>query len=247
MIALIVTSNTYRQACEYDGAKAAVDPENRLLWRMNRKRLDAEELRDSVLAAVGTLNLEIGGPSVRIPLEPEVYDTIFTESEPDNLWPTTADTRQHTRRSLYLFRKRNVRLPMMAVFDQPDMMTSCAARGQTVHALQALTLVNGSFMRTQSFALARRILSDTSDASDARRRIDRLFTLTLGRPTRSDELKATQKFLTDQRAILRARAAGGEKLALPGDRPKGIDAAQFAALSDLCLAVLNMNEFMYVR
>jgi len=244
MIALIVTSSAYRQACEDDRAKAAIDPENRLLWRMNRKRLDAEELRDSILAAVGSLNLEVGGPSVRIPLEPEVYDTIFTEFEPDNLWQTTTDARQHTRRSLYLFRKRNVRLPMLAVFDQPDMMTSCAARGQTVHALQALTLVNGRFMRAQSYALARRI---ASDLPDDRGRIDRLFTLTLGRPPSSAELKATQQFIVEQTAILRSRLSRKENIALPEDRPRNVDAAAFAALSDLCLSTLNLNEFIYVR
>ena len=88
----------------------------------------------------------MGGPSVRVPLEPEVYDTIFTEGEPDNLWPVTPDPRQHTRRSLYLLRKRNVRLPMLVAFDAPDMMSSCAARGESVHALQALTLMNSDFM-----------------------------------------------------------------------------------------------------
>src|SRR5439155_20743021 len=100
----------------------SIDPENRLLWRMNRGRLDAEALRDGVLAAAGTLNLEMGGPPVRVPLEPEVYATVFTEGEPDDLWPVTPDPRQHARRSLYLLHKRNVRLPRLAGFHQPDLM-----------------------------------------------------------------------------------------------------------------------------
>ncbi len=264
IIHLLVTSNTYRQACQFDSAKAVVDPDNRLLWRMNRKRLDAESLRDSILATVGTLNLEIGGPSVRIPLEPEVYDTIFTEFEPDNLWPTTPDPRQHTRRSLYLFRKRNVRLPMLAIFDQPDMMSSCAARGQTVHALQALTLVNSEFMRKQSYLVARRILADTGSRQSAgtrarvgsrsalektgdRDRIERLFVLALGRPPHADELKSTERFLGQQTALIRSRIARKEPVAVPADLPSQGDLASYIALSDLCLATLNLNEFMYLR
>ena len=245
MIGLIVTSSVYRQACLFDRKKAAIDPDNRLLWRMNRKRLDAEALRDSILATGGTLNLEIGGPSVRVPLEPEVYDTIFTESEPDNLWPPTPDTRQYTRRSLYLLRKRNVRLPMLTVFDQPDMMSSCAARGQTVHALQALTLINSDFMRAQSLILAKRLLADAPGSE--RRRIDRLFSLALDRPPTADELRATQKFLADQTAILRGRIAGGEAIPMPEGTANVKDRAAFLAIADLCLATLNLNDFLYLR
>ena len=87
---------------------------------MNRRRLEAEAIRDSILAAAGSLNRELGGPSVKVPLEPEVYDLIFTEGEPDGLWPVTPDATQHTRRSIYLFNKRNVRLPLLEAFDQPD-------------------------------------------------------------------------------------------------------------------------------
>jgi len=243
-IRLIVSSNTYRQACLFDAVKSKIDPDNRLLWRMNRKRLDAEEMRDSILTAAGTLNLQIGGPSVRIPLEPEVYDTIFTESEPDNLWPTTQDARQHTRRSLYLFRKRNVRLPMLAVFDQPDMMSSCAARGQTVHALQALTLVNSEFMRKQSLVFADRIYADRPAA--AADRLDRLFLLAFGRHARYDEMQATKRFLRDQTEILRGRIARHE-LSPPKSFPKSADPPSYLAFADLCLATLNMNEFLYIR
>ena len=92
---------------------------------MNRQRLDAEAIRDAVLAVSGELTEQsaeqLGGPSIKVPLEPEVYDTIFTEYEPDNLWPVHPDPRQHTRRSLYLIRKRNVRLPLLVAFDaRPD-------------------------------------------------------------------------------------------------------------------------------
>src|SRR5205085_12662265 len=106
---LIVLSATYRQSSRTTDWKInpqLIDPDNRLCWRMNRRRLEGEALRDALLAAAGTLNRQLGGPSIRVPLEPEVYRLIFTEGEPDGLWGVTPDPRQHTRRSLYLFAKR---------------------------------------------------------------------------------------------------------------------------------------------
>jgi hypothetical protein len=242
---LMVTSNAYRQASSPEPRKAKVDPENRLLWRMNRQRLDAEALRDSVLQAAGTLNPKMGGPSVRVPLEPEVYATIFTEGEPDNLWPVTPDPREHTRRSLYLLHKRNVRLPMLAVFDQPDMMSSCAARGESVHALQSLTLTNSDFMRAQSAAFALRLIDDCR--GDRARMLDRLYLLTQGRPPRPAERAATERFLRDQSTIIRERLTRGEPVTrLPGTKA-AVGDAEAAAWVDLCLAAFNLNDFMYLR
>ena len=120
----------------------------------NRRRLEAEAIRDSVLVAAGTLNPQVGGRSVKVPLEPEVYDLIFTEGEPDGLWPVTPDATQHTRRSIYLFNKRNVRLPMLESLDQPDTLNSCAVRPVSTFAPQALILMNGPFAQEQGKALA---------------------------------------------------------------------------------------------
>ncbi|MGL4551387.1 MAG: DUF1553 domain-containing protein, partial [Gemmataceae bacterium] len=120
---LIVTSDAYRQGSA--GAAKTQDPDNRLLSRMNRRRLEGEALRDAVLSASGQLAAWVGGPMVRTPLEPEVYELIFTEGEPDGLWNVTPDRREHGRRSLYLFNKRNVRQPLFEAFDQPDTLSSC--------------------------------------------------------------------------------------------------------------------------
>src|SRR5262245_8825123 len=157
----ILLSNAYRQASAVDDTKAKLDPDNKLLWRRNRQRLDAETIRDSVLASAGNLTEQLEGPSIRVPLEPEVYDQIFTEYEPDNLWPVHPDPRQHTRRSLYLIRKRNVRLPLLVAFDAPDLMSSCGARSVSVHALQSLTLLNSDFMLSQSRILTERLWKET--------------------------------------------------------------------------------------
>jgi hypothetical protein len=113
----------------------------RLAQRGERRRLEVEAWRDAMLAAAGTLNRLIGGAKVRVPLEPEVYDLIFTESEPDGLWKVTPDERLHTRRTLYQFAKRNVRQPLLEAFDQPDGMLSCSRR-ETRQTMQGCLLAN---------------------------------------------------------------------------------------------------------
>lgn len=229
MHALIVTSNAYQQSSAFNTKYARLDPENRSLWRQNQKRFDAEALRDSILAASGMLNLEMDGASVRVPLEPEVVDTIFTEAEPDNLWAVHPDPKQHTRRSLYLVRKRNVRLPLLAVFDMPDRMLSCAVRGQSVSALQSLTLLNSPFMQQQSRELARLLLRTEPKVE---KRITALFLRTLNRPPTEPERQKTRRFLHDEHKILSRRAESNREA---------------TAWTDLCLALFNLNDFVAIR
>lgn len=252
MHALMVLSNTYQQTHSNDAVKEKLDPDNKLLWRMNRQRLDAEALRDAVLAVNGTLTEQMGGPSIRVPLEPEVYDQIFTEYEPDNLWPVHPDVRQHTRRSLYLVRKRNVRLPLLVAFDAPDLMSSCGARAVSVHALQSLTLMNSEFMLTQAKALAIRLFNETAGMKAGReateiKMIARLSELALGRLPKPAEVQATRAFLKDQAAIIQGRIARGEKVAGLNNAPNTFAPATVAAWIDLCLATFNLNEFVYVQ
>ena len=190
---LIVTSSAYRQSSAPDEAKAKIDPQNRLVWRMNRKRFDAEMIRDAALQVAGTLNPEIGGPPVKIPIEPEVYDLIFTESERDGLWPVNHDPNVRNRRGVYLYNKRNVRLPLLAAFDQPDEITSCPVRPVSTHALQALTLFNSDFMQEVSQAFAAR-LEKTCGANRACR-IDTAWRLALSRRPRPSETKLASEFL----------------------------------------------------
>ncbi|MFN0083763.1 MAG: PSD1 and planctomycete cytochrome C domain-containing protein [Blastocatellia bacterium] len=242
----ILLSNAYQQASTIDDAKARIDPENSLFWRMNRQRVDAEALRDSVLSVAGTLTEQMGGPSIRVPLEPEVVDTVFTESEPDNLWPVHPDPRQHARRSLYLIRKRNVRLPLLVAYDAPDMMSSCGARAVSVHALQSLTLMNSEFMLGQSRALAERLMKEAAGGTDTAR-ITRLYQLAFARKPLPAELRAARQFLRGQTALLRERIARGEPVAALADPARGVDPARAAAWVDLCLATLNLNEFVYLN
>ena len=212
---MIVLSSAYRQSAEIDPAKAERDPDNKLYWRAHRRRLEAETIRDSVLAASGGLNRDLGGQPVRIPIDPEIYDLIFTEAEPDNLWPVTPDEAQHRRRSLYLLNRRTVRLPLLANFDQPDTMTSCAVRPTSTHALQALTLINGPFIQAQSKAFADRLAAACGD--DGACQAKQAYLFALAREPSAEEAKLAEEFLAD-----------GE-----------------TRLSDFSLALLNRNEFVY--
>ncbi len=189
---MIVLSNAYQQSAAIDSTKAKIDPENKLYWRMNRRRLEGEAIRDSVLAVAGGINLRAEGPPVRVPIEKEVYDLIFSEFETDNLWPLLPDKNEYARRSLYLLNKRTVRLPMLANFDQPDAMTSCPMRQTSTHALQALSMLNSDFMNQQARVFAARVTADCG--SDATCRIKRAYQLALSRSPSTAESAMARDF-----------------------------------------------------
>jgi hypothetical protein len=212
---LMVTSATYRQASNTKHGLAA-DPDNTMLWRMNRRRMEAEGLRDAMLAASGELNPKPGGPGVLVPIEKEVEDLIFTEAEVVDLWPETLDPAEHARRSLYLFRKRNVRYPMFDAFDAPDTQSACPQRPISTHAPQALVLMNSDFAIDRARALADRVRT----AGDIDAAVRNLYRRVLGREPSTRELAQAREFLE----------SGGV-----GD-----------SWLDLALAMLNRNEFLYV-
>ncbi len=241
---LMVLSSTYQQRSQVRNPQAEkVDLANRWLWHMNRRRLEAEALRDGVLAVAGTLNPKVGGPSVRVPLEPEVYDLIFTEGEPDGLWLVTPDEKEHTRRTLYLFNKRNVRLPLLEAFDQPDTLNSCPVRPVSTFAPQALILLNGPFMQEQSKAFAARLLRE--NGAKPERLIDQAYQRALNRSPRRSERAFSLAFLSEQSEFLRDRLRARLPVQVPPSAEE-IDPALAAALVDFCLALLNSNEFVYL-
>jgi hypothetical protein len=213
---MIVTSSVYLQSALPDKEHEAIDPDNRLYWRMNRKRMEGETLRDAILSVSGNLNPKMGGRPVRVPIEPEVYDLIFTEYERDGLWPVNPDKNVQNRRSIYLYNKRSVRLPLLTSFDQPDAITSCPMRPVSTHALQALSLFNSNFMQEQSRALAARLRNECRKDSRVCE-VNTAWKLALARTPSRAEQKLAKKFF----------AAGG-------------------SLPDMCLALLNRNEFVYV-
>ena len=217
------------------------DPENTLLWRMNRRRLNAEGLRNALLAVSGELNDKMGGPGVLPPIEKEVEELIFTEAEVVDLWPETLDPREHLRRSLYLFRKRNVRYPLFEAFDVPDMQNPCPARNSSTHALQPLMLLNSDFALDPAKGLADRVFRESGSTAAAR--LDLAWRLVLCRvPTREADL--ARSFLSSQAELLRPRDP--KTLVVPSAVPTDLSLAEAAAWVDLAQALLNRSEFVYV-
>ena len=240
---LMVTSAAYRQTSRPDDPPSKDDPENTLVWRQAKQRLDAEGLRDAMLVATGELNPKMGGPGVLVPIEQELRVLIFTEAEVVDLWPVTPDSTEHARRSLYLFRKRNVRYSMFDAFDAPDTQSACPQRQVSTHALQALVGLNGDFAVSRAKALAGRLYREAAESREAR--IDRAYRVVLCREPEPGELRQASSFLDAQAKAIRTSSTG-RKLAEPTFVPKATDPADAAALVDFCLAMLNRNEFLYI-
>jgi hypothetical protein len=192
---LIVNSSTYQQssAAPADAAfKAAVeakDPENRLLWRFNRRRLEAEEIRDEILSVSGQLSLKVGGPSVMVPIDKGLVNQLYKPSQ----WAPPKDPAEYNRRSVYLLVKRNLELPFMQAFDAPDGSVSCARREASTHAPQALEMLNGDLTNANADALAKRL--ETEAGPDIHKQIDLGYRLITGRAARPKELQVALDFL----------------------------------------------------
>lgn len=189
---LILLSNTYQQASAANPPKLATekDPANKLLWQFPRRRLDAEQLRDTMLAASGMLNSRRFGPSVIVPIEPELVNLLYKPSQ----WAVTPDASEHMRRSIYVFHKRNMRLPFLEVFDSPDALLSCARRESSTHAPQGLELLNGTVTQQVSEAMAKRLAKEAGPSRS--KQIDHAFRLALSRPPNQKEREASLRFLS---------------------------------------------------
>jgi len=222
---LILLSNAYRQSSRFDEQAAAKDPENRLLWRMNPRRLEAEPLRDSVLAVSGKLNSEMFGPGIYPRIDPDV---INTGSRPR--WPLDAKDDQSTwRRSVYIFVKRSVLLPLIEVFDCPATVVSGPTRAVSTVSPQALALMNNEFVLQQAFFFAERVAKEAG--ADRRAQVVRAFEIALNRPPNAKEIEWSMSFLKSQ-----ADGYAQRKDERPGA----------SALRDFCHAIINLNEFVYV-
>ncbi|MGH7292760.1 MAG: DUF1553 domain-containing protein, partial [Myxococcota bacterium] len=152
---LIVMSATYRQAGGVEPASPVMrNPEAAaqkvsLYAHFPRRRLTGEQLRDSMLMAAGRLNLKPLGESVRLPLPPEVSETLLK-----NQSKVTADASEHDRRSIYVFSRRNLRYPLFDLFDRPDARMSCGRRNESTTAPQSLMLFNSAFSLSMAQSLA---------------------------------------------------------------------------------------------
>ena len=187
---LILLSSAYRQSgiSPLEKVAAEKDPEDALLWKFSHRRLEAEELRDSMLAIAGRLNLKIGGPSNMVPIDP---DLVLMLKRPQ-YWVPTRDKSEYDRRTLYGIYKRNLRLPFIDVFDGPDTLLSCARREQSTHAPQALELLNGRLSNELAAVFAERLLKERASA-DAR--VDYAWRLATGRPPSPKERAIAAQYL----------------------------------------------------
>ncbi len=187
----IMLSNTYRQSSRTTTSEHAekIDPSNRLLWKFNRRRLQAEEIRDALLAVSGRLNKEMYGESIILPVEEEMVNLLYDPKQ----WAVTKDQRQQDRRSVYLIAKRNLRLPFMETFDQPTLQNSCGRRESSTHAPQALELLNGDIANDLAVAFAQRLQSETNNLAQAQ--IEKAWMLIAGRPPAEQELELAKRFL----------------------------------------------------
>ena len=154
---LLMTSDAYRRSSNVPEAARQQDPANALLSHMSRRRLQAEEIRDSVLQVSGALNLKAGGMPVVPPLEAEELFGLI--GKPENAWVVSDNVEEHYRRSVYLLSRRTFQQPMFEAFDSPDGILSCSRRNESTTAPQSLALLNSAFMQDQSRILATQIES----------------------------------------------------------------------------------------
>lgn len=232
----IVLSRTYCSSSQHPAPRLATerDPENRLLWRASLRRLDAETIRDCLLSTSDRLSSETGGPGFyeSLPAEMERKYEFFT-------WDDSAED-QRVRRSVYMFLRRNLVHPLMETFDGPDLNQSCESRRTSVGAPQALTLLNSRLTHECCRYLAQRV---REHSADDRHRIEYLYWQTLSRPVTNEELEECVQFLQRKRESYRDsnehNIEGKEKQEMHTD-------AEGSAIRDLCLAIMNTNEFIYL-
>jgi Protein of unknown function (DUF1549)/Protein of unknown function (DUF1553) len=240
---LMVLSATYCQSSLVDPASAAhaaaiaADAADNLLWHARRQRLEGEELRDAELQVAGQLSLRMFGPSAQPELPQVLADTRYG-------WDADQKEADRNRRSIYVLAKRNMRLPMFASFDQPDMQNSCPRRTGTITAPQALELLNGEATEDAARHWTGKLLATCGD--DEQKLVSEAYAEAFGRAPEDDEVKSAEQFVAQQAAEIAAEPNQPVDAQLPLPAPHKFDRAKAAALVDFCHALLCSNEFLYV-
>ncbi len=178
--------STDAPSTEHFSRGITTDPENKLLWRMNRLRLEGEVIRDSLLAISGQLNPSMGGPGIFPPIAKEVA------SGAKGGWPQTDRAHDWSRRSIYIFARRNLRFPFLEVFDAPDNNLSCPARERSTTAPQSLTLLNADEVTAAAKLTEARLMKEAATNDE---RIAVAYRLVLGRPPSAKEQELASDFL----------------------------------------------------
>lgn len=237
MIRLIVTSAAYRQSSRHRSELESIDPENRLLARQNRLRVEGELVRDLHLAASGLLSHRIGGPSFFPPLPPELVKITFRSELP---WKTSQGADRY-RRGMYTFFKRSVPYPTLMLFDCPDSNAAAVERSVSNTPMQALATLNNETFAEAAMALALRVLD--SAGTDDRRKIDTLFRCCLSRPPAPAELERLVQLLQTHRDWYREHPQDLKPMAAVLHRSEA-DCLEPAAMAATASIVMNLDEFI---
>ena len=216
---LMVLSKTYQQSslhpeqAKYAGSDAA----NRYWWRAERRRLDAEQLRDAILQSSGHLDLRMGGPSFRAAISDEALEGLSMKSGAY----TASPVEETRRRSIYMFAKRSLAVPMMTVFDSCDTTAPTGRRDVSTVAPQALTLLNNTWVHKESQAMAERVVESGPTTEF---RVDAAWRIGFARPPSATEKQAATDYVENSRS----------------------ESDDLVAWSALCHTLINTNEFIYV-
>jgi hypothetical protein len=236
---LIMMSASYRQTSKSTPELRARDPENRLLARGPRFRVDAEELRDQVLAVSGLLVDELGGPSVKPYQPPGLWEAVSHDNRAR--YVANTDEEQY-RRSLYTCWKRQSPPPNLLLFDAPTRETCIVRRARTTTPLQALELLNDPQMVEADRALAQRMVLE--GGADPEGRLAYGFRLALARQPETDEIRVLRRVLDQESARFEKDAAAAEKLLRVGSfrYRSDLNPRELAAWATVAGVILNLDE-----
>jgi hypothetical protein len=245
LVTLIVTSATYRQSSAVTRELFARDPENRLLARGPRFRLQAEFLRDQALAISGLLNDEVGGKSVS-PYQPAgLWEELMSRADGAN-WTAQTYTQSHGkdlyRRTMYTFWKRTCPPPSLATLDAPDREVCVVRRSRTNTPLQALVLMNDPTFVEASRKLAERIMKEGGPTADDR--IAFAFKLATARTPHEKETAVLKRVYESQHARFTKDKPAAKKLLKVGESPwdEKLDPIDVASWAMVANAILNLDE-----
>jgi len=217
---LVMMSSAYQMSAAANAEALAKDPQNNLFWRFDLRRLQAEEVRDSILAANGRLNLKMGGPGI-FPTIPQLV--LQGQSRPGEGWGKSTPEEQ-ARRSVYIHQKRSLPVPALATLDAPDPDASCPARFTTTQATQALTMLNSDFTNEEAKVFAARMRKEAPGGP--REQVRLALRLTLSREPSGAEVERGTAYMASL--------------------VKELKVTPEVALDQFCLLAINLNEFVYV-
>ncbi|MBM98919.1 MAG: hypothetical protein CMJ77_07295 [Planctomycetaceae bacterium] len=226
----ILLSYTFQQSSTRTNELDAIDPENNLYGRMSLRRLEAEAIRDSILASVDQLSHDLGGPSIPVVEAPDGKVVVGTAQVRDGLKTGVSSGNDGaTRRSIYIQIQRRLPLNMLATFDQPVMNPNCEIRSPSTVATQSLWFLNDDHIISYSLLLAEQLDPTLDDES----KLDALFLRLFSQPPNPDEKAACLELLAQQRLNLKSENDNSEEL-------------ERKTWGSLCQMSFASNRFLYV-